>query len=65
MNFFTLSVFFFLFVMVSKQAIIVNGLNLTVYGLEDYQLLGKDVPVAVMFALHGRLRKLCLTKHWS
>jgi hypothetical protein len=48
--------------MVSKQVIPVNGLNLTVYGLEEYQLLDKDTPVSVMFALHGRLRKLCLKK---
>ncbi|KAI7895185.1 uncharacterized protein EV154DRAFT_413879 [Mucor mucedo] len=42
--------------MVSKQLIHVNGLSLTVYGLEEYQKLGKDTPVSVMFALHGRLQ---------
>lgn len=43
--------------MVSAQVIPVLGLNITVYGLEEYKQLPKGSPVAVMFALHGRLRK--------
>ena len=48
----------FLFVsMISKQQIPVAGLQLTVYGLEEYKNKGGQGPVAVMFAMHGRLRK--------
>jgi hypothetical protein len=43
--------------MVSNQVIPVIGLNVTVYGLEEYKQLPKGSPVSVMFALHGRLRK--------
>lgn len=43
--------------MVSKQVISVIGINLTVYGLQEYLALGLHTPVSVMFALHGRLRK--------
>ncbi|KAI9483996.1 MAG: Alpha/Beta hydrolase protein [Benjaminiella poitrasii] len=42
--------------MVSKQKIHVNSLQLTVYGLEEYNQLPKGTSVAVMFALHGRLQ---------
>lgn len=43
--------------MVSKQFIPVIGLKVTVYGLDEYNLLPPNTPVSVMFALHGRLRK--------
>lgn len=43
--------------MISKQQIPVAGLQLTVYGLEEYKNKGGQGPVAVMFAMHGRLRK--------
>jgi hypothetical protein len=43
--------------MVSKQSIPILGLQTEVYGLEEYKSLPKGTPVAVMFALHGRLRK--------
>ena len=43
--------------MVSKQQIPVAGHQLTVYGLDEYKDLGIEKPVAIMFALHGRLRK--------
>lgn len=46
--------------MVSKRVIPVIGINLTVYGLEEYQQLAPGTPVSVMFALHGRLRKFTL-----
>ncbi|KAI8048328.1 uncharacterized protein B0P05DRAFT_481015 [Gilbertella persicaria] len=42
--------------MVSKQIIPINGLSITVYGLQECNLLPKGTPVAVMFALHGRLQ---------
>ncbi|KAI8094811.1 Alpha/Beta hydrolase protein [Thamnidium elegans] len=42
--------------MVSKRAIPVIGLSLTVYGLQEYLALDKGTPVSVMFALHGRLQ---------
>lgn len=42
----------FLFLMVSSRQIPVAGLELTVYGLDEYV---PQTPVAVMFALHGRL----------
>ncbi|KAF7727392.1 hypothetical protein EC973_007556 [Apophysomyces ossiformis] len=41
--------------MVSTRQIKVLDLKLTVYGLEEYNLLPKQTPVAIMFALHGRL----------
>lgn len=41
----------------SQSDITVNGLNLTVYGLLEYKRLPQSTPVAVLFALHGRLRK--------
>lgn len=53
--------FFTLFTLkmaVSKQLIHVIGLHVTVYGLDEYNQLPKGTPVSVMFALHGRLRKL-------
>jgi hypothetical protein len=43
--------------MVSKQSIPILGLQTEVYGLEEYKSLPKGTPVAVVFALHGRLRK--------
>ncbi|KAL0088370.1 Alpha/Beta hydrolase protein [Phycomyces blakesleeanus] len=42
----------------SKQEIPVIGLQLTVYGLEEYKALEKPIPVAVMFALHGRVQNM-------
>ncbi|KAI8991015.1 hypothetical protein BDF20DRAFT_812958 [Mycotypha africana] len=42
--------------MVSKSIIHVIGLNLTVYGLDEYEDLPKGTPVTVLFALHGRLQ---------
>ncbi|KAI8142548.1 hypothetical protein BJV82DRAFT_615247 [Fennellomyces sp. T-0311] len=44
--------------MVSKQQIPVAGLQLTVYGLDEYKALGSEKPVAIMFALHGRLQDM-------
>lgn len=41
--------------MISQQTITITGQVLTVYGLKEYQTLPKDTPVAIMFALHGRL----------
>lgn len=46
-----------LVLMASKQLIPVAGLQLMVYGLEEYKALDTQGPVAVMFALHGRLGK--------
>ncbi|KAI9320195.1 hypothetical protein BX666DRAFT_1853037 [Dichotomocladium elegans] len=43
--------------MVSKQEIPVAGLKLTVHGLEEYKAKGSQGPVAIMFALHGRLQQ--------
>ncbi|KAI9252633.1 Alpha/Beta hydrolase protein [Sporodiniella umbellata] len=43
--------------MISKQTFHVIGLHLTVYGLEEYQKLPQNYPVAILFALHGRLQK--------
>ena len=43
--------------MASKQQITVAGHPLTVYGLEEYKALKVAKPVAIMFALHGRLRE--------
>ncbi|KAI8096598.1 uncharacterized protein BX664DRAFT_258104 [Halteromyces radiatus] len=40
----------------SKTDINVNGLQLSVYGLTEYKKLPENTPVAVMFALHGRLQ---------
>ncbi|KAI8332458.1 hypothetical protein BC941DRAFT_359213 [Chlamydoabsidia padenii] len=34
----------------------INGLEVSVYGLTEYKLLPPNTPVAVMFALHGRLQ---------
>ncbi|KAI7904341.1 uncharacterized protein BX663DRAFT_432254 [Cokeromyces recurvatus] len=42
--------------MISKQVIHVIGLQLTVYGLEEYNKFYRGAPVTVMFALHGRLQ---------
>jgi hypothetical protein len=47
----------FYFKMVSTQVIPVIGLDVTVYGLEEYKRLPQGSPVSVLFALHGRLRK--------
>ncbi|KAI9490038.1 hypothetical protein BDB00DRAFT_769568 [Zychaea mexicana] len=44
--------------MTSKQQIPVAGLQLTVYGLDEYKAMGMTKPVAVMFALHGRLQNM-------
>ncbi|KAI8069168.1 hypothetical protein BC940DRAFT_237234 [Gongronella butleri] len=41
----------------SKTDIVVCGLTLTVYGLEEYKQLPKNTPVAVLFAIHGRLQE--------
>ncbi|KAK4516774.1 Elongator subunit [Mucor velutinosus] len=41
---------------VSKQVIHVIGLNVTVYGLDEYNQLPKGTRVSIMFALHGRLQ---------
>lgn len=49
--------------MISKQQIPVAGLQLTVYGLEEYKSKGSQGPVAVMFAMHGRLRKHVRHEH--
>lgn len=46
--------------MVSKQTLTVLGLQLTVYGLEEYKNLPEAYPASIMFALHGRLRKFLL-----
>ncbi|ORX53252.1 hypothetical protein DM01DRAFT_252777 [Hesseltinella vesiculosa] len=43
--------------MPSKTDIIVNGLDLTVYGLEEYNNLPKGTPVGILFAIHGRLQQ--------
>ncbi|ORZ25554.1 hypothetical protein BCR42DRAFT_315563 [Absidia repens] len=40
----------------SQSEIVVNGLKLSVYGLAEYKRLPENTPVAVMFALHGRLQ---------
>ncbi|KAI8333738.1 hypothetical protein BC941DRAFT_357861 [Chlamydoabsidia padenii] len=40
----------------SQTDININGLKLTVYGLGEYKRLPNNTPVAVMFALHGRLQ---------
>ncbi|EIE89825.1 hypothetical protein RO3G_14536 [Rhizopus delemar RA 99-880] len=42
--------------MVSKQTLTVLGLQLTVYGLEEYKNLPEAYPASIMFALHGRLQ---------
>ncbi|KAI9029025.1 Alpha/Beta hydrolase protein [Phycomyces nitens] len=42
----------------SKQIIPVIGLQLTVYGLEEYKALKIQPPVAVVFALHGRVQNM-------
>ncbi|KAI7856401.1 hypothetical protein BDC45DRAFT_437620 [Circinella umbellata] len=44
--------------MTSKQQIPVAGHPLTVYGLEEYKALKVVKPVAIMFALHGRLQNM-------
>ncbi|KAI9245901.1 Alpha/Beta hydrolase protein [Phascolomyces articulosus] len=44
--------------MASKQQIPVAGLQLTVYGLDEYRALNITKPVAIMFALHGRLQNM-------
>ncbi|KAI9307284.1 hypothetical protein BJ944DRAFT_176819 [Cunninghamella echinulata] len=43
----------------SSTEIVINGLELSVYGLKEYQQLSKDnsLPVCVIFLLHGRLQK--------
>jgi hypothetical protein len=41
----------------SQTAITLNGLELSVYGLTEYKKLDPGTPAAVMFAIHGRLRK--------
>ncbi|ORZ00993.1 hypothetical protein BCR43DRAFT_434969 [Syncephalastrum racemosum] len=46
--------------MVSSRQIPVAGLELTVYGLDEYV---PQTPVAVMFALHGRLEKKASIQH--
>lgn len=50
--------------MASKQVVPVIGLNLTVYGLEEYKQLPEGTPVSIMFALHGRLRKCQKFSFW-
>ncbi|KAI8372885.1 Alpha/Beta hydrolase protein [Radiomyces spectabilis] len=43
--------------MVSKQQMFVwGGLPITVFGLDEHKAKGVDQPVAVVFALHGRLQ---------
>ncbi|KAI7867969.1 Alpha/Beta hydrolase protein [Spinellus fusiger] len=42
----------------SQQTLIVHGLFLTVYGLEEYHSLAEKGSVAVMFVLHGRLENM-------
>ncbi|KAG1146190.1 hypothetical protein G6F38_005101 [Rhizopus arrhizus] len=42
--------------MVSKQTLTIIGLQLTVYGLEEYKKLPEAYPASIMFALHGRLQ---------
>lgn len=45
--------------MVSQKHFVIIGLDLTVYGLEEYKKRPKGYPVSIVFALHGRLRKSC------
>lgn len=48
--------------MISQQHFVIIGLDLTVYGLEEYKKRPKGYPVSIIFALHGRLRKSCKKK---
>jgi hypothetical protein len=43
-------------------SLVVGGIKLNVFGLEEYRSKGDDAPVSVLFSLHGRLRKdnICL-----
>ncbi|KAL4206888.1 hypothetical protein CU097_001904 [Rhizopus azygosporus] len=42
--------------MVSQKHFVIIGLDLTVYGLEEYKKRPKGYPVSIVFALHGRLQ---------
>jgi hypothetical protein len=71
-RFFFLYFFFYMLVQsdpamsTSRTEITVNGLELSVYGLKEYKNLDNNMPVAVLFAMHGRLRKsLQKKKKWT
>jgi hypothetical protein len=43
-------------------SLVVGGIKLNVFGLEEYRSRGENIPVSVLFSLHGRLRKY---KFWT